>query len=48
MRFDIRYTSRFAYSGPVSESQNEVRACPASDGRQQVVHSPMTVPPGRI
>lgn len=49
MRFDIRYTSRFAYSGPVSESQNEVRACPASDGRQQVVHyRVVTTPSARL
>lgn len=38
MRFDIRYTSRFQYTSPVSESQNELRACPASDQRQQVSH----------
>lgn len=38
MRFDIRYTSRFDYDTPVSESQNELRACPASDDRQQVSH----------
>lgn len=38
MRFDIRYTSRFDYDTPVSESQNVLRACPASDARQQVSH----------
>jgi transglutaminase-like putative cysteine protease len=38
VRFDIRYTSRFDYSSPVSESQNALRACPTSDARQQVSH----------
>jgi transglutaminase-like putative cysteine protease len=49
VRFDIRYTSRFAYPGPVSESQNELRACPAADGRQQVVHyRVVTTPSARL
>ncbi len=38
MRFDIRYTSRFTYDAPIAESQNELRACPTSDARQQVSH----------
>lgn len=38
MRFDIRYTSRFEYATPISESQNALRACPTSDARQTVSH----------
>ncbi|MBW3657565.1 MAG: transglutaminase family protein [Actinobacteria bacterium] len=38
MRFDIRYTSRFDYASPISESQNALRACPTSDDRQTVSH----------
>lgn len=45
MRFDIRYTSRFDYEEPVSESQNELRACPISDDRQQVSHYRVTATP---
>ncbi|MFP5308916.1 MAG: transglutaminase domain-containing protein [Actinomycetes bacterium] len=45
MRFDIRYTSRFRYEGPVSESQNELRACPVTDHRQQVSHYRVTTSP---
>ena len=37
MRFDIRYQCRFTYDQLVRESQNELRACPASDDRQQLV-----------
>jgi transglutaminase-like putative cysteine protease len=45
VRVDIRYTTRFRYSGPVSESQNELRACPANDERQQLVHYHVTTLP---
>jgi transglutaminase-like putative cysteine protease len=45
VRFDIRYTSRFTYAGPVSESQNELRACPTTDHRQQVSHYRVTTSP---
>lgn len=45
MRFDIRYTSRFAYTAPVAESQNELRASPTSDARQQVSHYRVTTRP---
>jgi transglutaminase-like putative cysteine protease len=38
VRLDIRYVTRFDYGGPVVESQNELRACPANDAHQQVVH----------
>lgn len=45
MRFDIRYTSQFSYDEAISESQNELRACPTSDARQQVSHYRVTTTP---
>jgi transglutaminase-like putative cysteine protease len=36
MRFDLAYRTTFRYSEPVTESQNEVRAAPATDAHQQV------------
>lgn len=49
MRLDIRYVTRFDYGGAVVESQNELRACPASDAHQQVVHYRVTTtPPSRV
>ena len=45
MRFDIRYRCRFTYDQLVRESQNELRACPASDERQQVVSYRVTTTP---
>lgn len=36
MRFDLAYRTTFRYSEPVTESQNEVRASPATDIHQQV------------
>lgn len=49
MRLDIRYTTRFRYVAPVTESQNELRACPASDDRQHLVHYHVTtVPSSRV
>jgi transglutaminase-like putative cysteine protease len=45
MRLDIRYVTRFDYGAPVVESQNELRACPASDEHQQVVHYRVTTTP---
>ncbi len=45
MRLDIRYLTRFLYAQPVSESQNELRACPANDHRQAVVHYHVTTEP---
>ncbi|WP_052667243.1 transglutaminase family protein [Nitriliruptor alkaliphilus] len=45
MRLDIRYTTRFVYDEPVSESQNELRACPASDERQALLHYAVTTTP---
>ena len=46
MRLGIRYVTRFDYGGTVVESQNELRACPASDAHQQVVHYAVTTTPG--
>ena len=37
MRFDIRYRTRFTYDPPVSESHNELRACPVTDEHQRLV-----------
>lgn len=45
MRFDIRYTTRFTYGHDVVESQNDLRACPAADERQQVLHYRLTTSP---
>ena len=45
MRLDIRYVTRFAYESVVSESQNELRACPAADAHQQLVHYHVTTTP---
>jgi len=49
VRLDIRYTTRFRYDAPVSESQNELRACPATDPFQWLVHYHVTtVPSSRV
>jgi transglutaminase-like putative cysteine protease len=49
MRLDIRYLTRFDYGSSVVESQNELRACPASDEHQQVAHYRVTtVPASRV
>ncbi|MGY6499724.1 MAG: transglutaminase family protein [Acidimicrobiales bacterium] len=49
MRFDIRYRTTFGYDGLVRESQNELRACPASDDRQQLVgYRVSTTPSSRV
>lgn len=45
MRLDIRYLTRFEYPAPIHESQNELRACPANDDRQQLVHYDVTTTP---
>ncbi len=45
MRLDIRYRTRFDYASSVVESQNELRACPASDAHQQVAHYRVTTTP---
>jgi transglutaminase-like putative cysteine protease len=49
MRFDIRYRCRFTYDQLVRESQNELRACPASDEHQQLVsYRVQTIPSSRV
>jgi transglutaminase-like putative cysteine protease len=45
MRFDIRYRTTFTYEGLVRESQNELRACPTSDDRQQLIGYRITTNP---
>ncbi|MEX0836276.1 MAG: transglutaminase family protein [Nitriliruptor sp.] len=45
MRLDIRYSTRFDYETSVAESQNELRACPASDDRQALLHYNVTTTP---
>jgi transglutaminase-like putative cysteine protease len=45
MRLDIRYVTRFRYAGAVTESQNELRACPATDELQALVHYHVTTQP---
>ncbi len=49
MRLDISYVTRFTYEHEVAESQNELRAAPVADARQQVVHYDVrTVPSSRV
>src|SRR5687768_12620917 len=49
MRLDIRYRCSFEYDELVRESQNELRACPASDHRQTVLSYRVTsYPTARI
>ena len=45
MRLDICYRTTFAFDAPVRESQNELRACPVTDGRQQLLSYRVTVEP---
>ena len=45
MRFDILYRTSFLYDAPVSESQNELRACPATDAHQHLVSYRVAVIP---
>jgi len=45
VRLDIRYLTRFRYTSPVTESQNELRAAPATDHRQSLVHYHVTTSP---
>ena len=45
MRLDICYRTRFAFAAPVRESQNELRACPVTDERQQLLGYRVTVEP---
>ena len=49
MRLDIRYRCAFEYDELVRESQNELRVCPANDGRQAVVsYRVNTYPAARV
>jgi transglutaminase-like putative cysteine protease len=49
VRFDIRYRTTFEYGALVRESQNELRACPASDEHQQLInYRVMTSPSARV
>src|SRR5687768_14652637 len=49
MRFAIRYACRFTYDQLVRDSQNELRACPASDEYQNLVsYRVLTQPPSRV
>lgn len=45
MRLDICYRTRFAFDSPARESQNELRACPISDERQQLLSYRVSVEP---
>ena len=45
MRMDIRYRSSFVYDSFITESQNELRACPISDDFQEVIAYRVTVSP---
>jgi transglutaminase-like putative cysteine protease len=45
MRFDIRYRTVFTYTEPVSESQNELRACPVTDDCQRLLDYRVLVHP---
>ncbi len=45
MRFDIRYHTSFTYDDLVRESQNELRACPASDDHQHLISYRVTTAP---
>jgi transglutaminase-like putative cysteine protease len=45
VRLDIRYVTRFRYAKTVAESQNELRAAPATDDHQWLVHYHVTTTP---
>ena len=45
MRLEIRYRSSFAYDSFITESQNELRACPISDEYQEVIGYRVSVSP---
>ena len=45
MRLDICYRTKFAFDAPVRESQNELRACPVTNERQQLLSYRVTVEP---
>ncbi|MCU1484223.1 MAG: transglutaminase-like enzyme predicted cysteine protease [Actinomycetia bacterium] len=45
MRLDIRYRCSFEYGALVHESQNELRACPTTDGHQTLLNYRVTTSP---
>jgi transglutaminase-like putative cysteine protease len=45
VRLDIRYRTLFTYDSEVRESHNELRACPTTDDRQQLIGYRVTVSP---
>jgi transglutaminase-like putative cysteine protease len=45
VRFDVRYRTVFSYTEPVSESQNELRACPTTDESQRLLDYRVTIDP---
>jgi transglutaminase-like putative cysteine protease len=49
LRFDIRYRTAFAYGDLVRESQNELRACPASNEHQELIsYRVVTAPAAKV
>jgi len=45
MLLEVRYASEFEYAGPVRESHNMLRACPATDHHQRMMSYAVTVEP---
>ncbi len=45
VRYNIRYATTLEYPGDARESQNEVRACPASDDHQRLIHYSISTTP---
>jgi transglutaminase-like putative cysteine protease len=45
VRLDVRYRSVFDYSEPITESHNELRACPATDAHQRLIEYRVSVEP---
>ncbi len=45
MKLDICYRTAFRFDAPVRESQNEMRACPVTNDRQQLLSYRITVDP---
>ncbi|MBM3663254.1 MAG: transglutaminase family protein [Actinobacteria bacterium] len=45
MRFDVRYRTVFSYDEQVSESQNELRACPTTSETQRLLDYRVTIQP---
>jgi transglutaminase-like putative cysteine protease len=45
VRLDVRYRTQFTYDALVRESHNELRACPTTDDRQQLIGYRISVSP---